>query len=103
MHYFFDGKMTPRRSAPKETGHVKTLSKYDKIAVEKRYGCIKNGKIVKKKRVIKKLKCKAPKWGTRKEGEKEKRKEKNWRKEEFKEQIKADENDYLDWLKSFKF
>ena len=51
--------MKPRRYAPRQTGHVKTLSKYDKIAVQKRYGCIRNGKIIKKKRVIKKVKCKA--------------------------------------------
>ena len=42
--------MAAVKSAPKNTGNVITLSKYDKIAVEKQYGCIKNGKRVKKKK-----------------------------------------------------
>lgn len=50
--------MRARKYAPKETGHVTTLSKYDRIAVEKRYGCIKNGRIVPKRRTIRKVKCK---------------------------------------------
>ena len=50
--------MKPVKDAPKETGYFKTLSKYDKIAVEKHYGCIKNGKRVKRKKTTKKEKCK---------------------------------------------
>ena len=49
--------MVPLKKAPKETGSYAGFSKYDKIAVEKDYGCIKNGKRVKKKKVANKEKC----------------------------------------------
>ena len=60
MHYFFSRDMKPRTYAPRWTGFAKTLSKYDKIAVERHYGCIWNGKIVKKKRIVAKVSCNGP-------------------------------------------
>ena len=50
MHYSLHSGMKARNAAPRNTGNAKTLSKYDKIAVEKHYGCIKNGKLVKSKK-----------------------------------------------------
>ena len=49
MHYHFNKDMKPLKPVPKDTWG---LSKYDKIAAENKFCCIKNGKRIRKKRII---------------------------------------------------